>query len=260
MEPEYRFCTSADGTKIAFSTLGGGRRTPIVNVDSWAASQEWNWRQPTIRANDEAYAQDRYIVRFDRRGVGASQRSVEDLSLEAHVADLRAVVEQLNFDQIDLVGESDGNVVALAYAAGYPEQARRLILWGPFARGADVMNAGQAHGITELIRGNWELATRTIANAMAFPNGPVDVQREFAKQLRQSISPEVAARYVEFWASVDISGLLPRVVAPTLLLHHRESQLVPTTASRMVAELVPNARLVEYPEKTCWLTGNSTPT
>src|ERR1700694_6049156 len=102
MDPQYRFCTSADGTKIAYSTLGEGRRTPIVNVDSWAASQEWQWRQPSVQVVDGTSARDRYVVRFDRRGVGASQRNVEDLSLEAHVADLRAIVEQLEFEQFDL--------------------------------------------------------------------------------------------------------------------------------------------------------------
>lgn len=156
MEPQYRFCTSADGTRISFSTLGAGTRTPAINVESWAMSQEVHWHHPIARAIDGTLTQDRCIVAFDRRGVGASQRNVEDLSLEAHVADLRAVAEQLQFEHFDLFGGQDGNAVALAYAASYPEHVRHLMLWSPFARGADTMDAGQARGLSELILGNWE--------------------------------------------------------------------------------------------------------
>ena len=244
MEPQYRFCTSADGTRISYSTLGGGRRTPAINVLSWAMVQEWEWRSPSARAIDWTLAQDRCVVLFDRRGVGASQRSVNDLSLEAQVADLRAVAEQLEFEHADLWGGFDGNVVALAYAARYPEHVRRLALWSPSARGADVMDAGQARGLAELIRGNWELATRTMANVIAYPSGPVETQREFAKKLRESISPEVAARYIELQADVDVSALLPGVQAPTLIFHARKSQVVPISAVRAVAELIPDARLI----------------
>jgi class 3 adenylate cyclase len=244
MEPQYRFCTSADGTKIAFSTLGGGRRTPVISVVSWAQVQERDWRSPFARAALWPLAEDRCVVGFDRRGVGASQRSVEDLSLEAQVADLRAVAEQLEFELFDLAGVQDGNAVALAYAARYPEHVRRMILWSPFARGADVMDAGQWRGLVELVRGNWEMATRTIANVIAHPSGPVETQREYAKVLRESVSPEVAARYIEFMASVDVSALLPRVLALTLIFHARKSQAVPISAVRVVAELIPDARLI----------------
>jgi len=240
MEPQYRFCTSADGTRISFSTLGGGRRTPAINVDSWAEVQERRWQYPM----EWTLARNRCIVAFDRRGVGASQRSVEDLSLEAHVADLRAVAEQLEFEHFDLWAGLDGSAVALAYAARYPEHVRRLGLRSPSARGADIVDAGQARGLAELIRGNWNLATRTIANVIVYPSGPVEAQREFAKLLRGSVSPEVAARYIEFQAGVDVSALLPRVQAPTLIFHPRKSQVVAISAVRAVAELIPNARLI----------------
>jgi pimeloyl-ACP methyl ester carboxylesterase len=244
MEPQYRFCTSADGTKISFSTLGGGRRTPAITVESWSLVQESAWWLPWVRMVDWTLAEDRCVVRYDRRGVGASQRNVEDLSLEAHVADLRAVAEQLEFERFDLFGGMDGTAVALACAARHPEHVRRLMLWKPSARGADIMDAGVARGLAELIRGNWDLATRAIANTIAFPSGPVEAQREFAKLLRESTSPEVAARYIEFQASVDVSALLPRVIAPTLIFSERESGIVPIRAVRAVAEFLPDARLI----------------
>jgi class 3 adenylate cyclase len=244
MEPQYRFCLSADGTRISFSTLGEGRRTPVINVGIWMSVQEGFWQSSGARAVDWALAQDRCVVAFDRRGMGASQRDVEDLSLEAHVADLRAVAGQLGVEQIDLVGVLEGNAVVIAYAAAYPEQVRRLVLWHPFVRGADVWDAGQARSLTELIRSNWELATRTIASVVAYPSGPAEAQRRFAKLLRGSVSPDVAARYTEFQVSVDVSAALHHVRARTLIVCARGSQHVPVRAARAVSELIPDARLI----------------
>jgi hypothetical protein len=108
-----------DGTRISFSTLGGGDQTPAINVLSWAGVQEWQWGSHRSRAVDWTLAQDRCVVlfRLARRGRPAAKR--EDLSLEAHVADLRAVAEQLEFEHFDLFGGRTARE-ALAYAAGYP--------------------------------------------------------------------------------------------------------------------------------------------
>ena len=38
MEPQIRFCTSADGTRIAYTTLGDG--PPVVYVSGWGVSIE----------------------------------------------------------------------------------------------------------------------------------------------------------------------------------------------------------------------------
>ena len=111
MEPQYRYCTSADGTRISFSTLGGGPLPTHVIVDGWGFLQEWAWQLPGFFAFDSGMAQERCVVRFDRRGVGGSQRAVDDLSLDAHIADVRAIVEHLELTEFDLQGSSDGTPI-----------------------------------------------------------------------------------------------------------------------------------------------------
>ena len=84
MEPQIRFCTSADGTRIAYATLGQG--PPLVQQTGWATSLEADWERPESRAWIEKLAQGRLLVMFDRRGLGTSQREVSDFSLEARTA------------------------------------------------------------------------------------------------------------------------------------------------------------------------------
>jgi class 3 adenylate cyclase len=92
----------------------------------------------------------------------------------------------------------------------------------------------------ELVRGNWSLARKAIAGVV-FPSGPVELQRWVSESCRESTSPDIAARYTEFYATVDVTGLLPQVPVPTLVLHRRGDLRVSISAGRSVAALIPDA-------------------
>ena len=166
-----------------------------------------------------------------------------DSSLEAQVADLGAVVVHLGLDEFDLWGALDGAAVAVSYAAQRPERLSRLVLWAPFPQGADIVSPGQSQSIIELVRQNWSLARRAMADVI-YPNGPTELQRWLAGVMRESISPETAAKYLEFQSTVDIADLLPRVKTPTLVLSRRGDRNVPSRAAMSVATLIPDARFV----------------
>lgn len=61
---------------------------------------------------------------------------------------------------------------------------------------------------------------------------------------RKTTSPECAARYYERVSNLDVTGLLPRVSVPTLVLHRRGDLLAPLEAAREMATGIPNARMV----------------
>jgi len=241
MEPQIRFCTSADGTRIAYATLGEG--PPLVQVGPWGGDVGRDWGSPDCRPALESLSRGRLYVGFDRRGVGASQREVDVFSLEAQVADVAAVVDHLGLERFDLWGQLDGAAISVAYAVEHPERVSRLALWSPYPCGVEIVRPGAVRGLVELIRGNWGLARRAIA-AVVFPSGPTELQGWFSESLRRSLSPEVAAKCIEFYATVDVRDLLPRVKAPTLVLHRRGNRDAPISAAMAVAALVPDARFV----------------
>ena len=241
MEPQIRFCTSADGTRIAYTTVGSGR--PLLVVEAWPASLEWNQEHPDPRAYAEGLAQGRSLVSFDRRGIGVSQRDVDDLSLEAHVGDLAAIADELQLETFDLFGFGDGSWVSVAYAAQNPDRVSRVVLWGVSPQGTDYLNPAAARGMAELIRGNWSLGRRAISDGI-FPNGPIELQRWFSRHLRESISAEMAARYIDYQTSVDVTAYLPLVKAPTLVLHRRGDRNLRIAAGKAAAALIRDARLL----------------
>jgi class 3 adenylate cyclase len=97
--------------------------------------------------------------------------------------------------------------------------------------------------LVELIRGNWSLARRAIADAI-FPSGPTKDQRRFSSYLRESISPEIAARYLDFQTSVDVTAYMSLVKAPTLVIHRRGDRNLRIAAGRAAAALIEDARFL----------------
>jgi len=240
-EPQIRFCTTSDGVRIAYATMGEG--PPCVIAPYWCANLELDWQRAECRAFLEGLGRGRLLVSFDRRGVGASQREVDDLSLEAQVTDVAALVDHLQLERFALCGWADGAAVSVAYAARHPERVSRLVLWAAYAHGVDIVRPRAIRSLMELIRENWGVARRAMADII-FPSGPTNPQRWLSSSLRESMSPETAARYMEFYSSVDVRSYLPEVRAPTLALHRRGDRSVTIDAGRTVAALIPDTRFM----------------
>ncbi len=151
-----RFCDSADGTRIAYGTLGQG--PPLVFVNGFLGGLEGDWAVGARnRAFFEKLAEGRFFVSFDRRGVGASQREVDDFSLDAHIADVAAVAAHLHLEQFDLLGGDDSAPVGIAYAARHPERVSRLVLWSPYACGEEIATPEEARSLWSscAVTGDW---------------------------------------------------------------------------------------------------------
>ena len=242
IEQEVRFCTSADGTRIAYATYGDPATRALVHVHSFEHPHEIFWKQPERRAIYERLASGRRLVTLDRRGVGSSQRDVDDLAIPAQVADLAAVVDQLGLENFDLLGGGTGGALAAAYAVEHPERVDRLVLRHPLMRTAGPpLESGKV--MAESIRVNWSLARRSWAT-FAHPKGPTELQRWFSNMLRDSVGPEVAARHFEVNAAFDGRAILRSIQTPTLVFSNSDAQDMEIASVRAVASLIPDARLV----------------
>jgi len=243
MEPQIRFCTSADGTRIAYATYGEPGLRPVVGVNMWAVVQGFHDRVPENRPYYEELASDRQAITFDRRGIGASQREINDLSLEAQIADLAAVVDDAGFKRFDMDGHVDGAAVAAAYAARHPERVSRLALFDAYSRGEEIARPEQTHSIVTLIHENWPFARRALVGLFA-ASASTELQRSFSRTLRDAVSADSAARYIEYQNNLDVRKELAEVRAPTLVLNRPRAMMGWSAAAVSVAALIPGARLV----------------
>src|SRR5262249_34468182 len=144
--------------RIAFATAGEG--PPLVRVNNWFTHLELDWDNPVWRHWSEALAERRMLVRYDPRGSGLSDRDVADLSLDALVSDLKAVVDALKLRRFPLIGLCQGGVIAVAYAARHPERVSRLVLYDSYLHGAFAGEvperlAKQARAFSQVIELGW---------------------------------------------------------------------------------------------------------
>src|SRR3984893_2329439 len=97
MEQQIHFCTTDDGARIAYATVGAG--PPLVKAANCLSQREFDWRSPVWRHLLAESARDHTFIRYDERGNGLSDWKVADLSFDAWVEDLESVVEAAGGDR-----------------------------------------------------------------------------------------------------------------------------------------------------------------
>src|SRR5215472_12060446 len=134
-----QYAKTADHVSIAFLTVGNGASIVFASNIFGDAHQYRHLPKHHVRGvTDGLSALGWNVVRYDVRGMGSSDRSVADLTLDARVKDLDAVVRQLGLDRFVLAGLDIGAATAIAFAARNPSRVSRLVLLSPWVSGAEM--------------------------------------------------------------------------------------------------------------------------
>jgi pimeloyl-ACP methyl ester carboxylesterase/predicted amidohydrolase len=240
--PEIHFCRSATGARLAFATFGEG---PVLLVTPpWISSLEVQFEDPAWMGFYSRLARHHTVLVYDKQGCGLSERERTDFTWERDVQDAEAVVDQLSPDRLSILGASQGGPIAIAYAVRRREQVDNLVLYGTYARGADISRDGGA-SFVDLVRSNWGLGSRTMA-ALFLPEDLDDPTAlgVVLKWERSAATREMATRLLEALFSWDLSALLSEVKVPTLVLHRRGDKAFHTGLGRDLAAGIPGARFV----------------
>jgi pimeloyl-ACP methyl ester carboxylesterase/DNA-binding CsgD family transcriptional regulator len=247
---EIRFCTSADGSRIAYAASGHG--APLVKAANCLTHLEFDWTHPIWRHWVADLSRHYRLIRYDERGCGLSDWDVSELSLEAWVQDLESVVDAARLSRFALFGMSQGAVVAIAYAAAHPERVTQLVLCAGYARGrltraSSAKEREEARLLTEVAVAGWGNDSPAFRQAFAasfLPDASPDLQRSFIELQKLTTTPEFAARLLRLCAALDVQHLARRVSCPTLVFHARDDARVPFDEGRKLAALIPGAKFV----------------
>jgi pimeloyl-ACP methyl ester carboxylesterase len=244
------YCRTSDGVRLAYAVAGSG--PPLVKAGNWLHHLEYDWESPVWRHVLRGLARDRTLIRYDARGNGMSTWDVGELSLDAWVSDLETVVDAVGVERFPLLGISQGCGVSIAYAVRHPERVSHLVLYGGYAVGAKKRSAEdreKRNAMLTLARLEWGAdnpAFRQLFTGNFIP-GATHEQMDFFNELqRRTTSPECAARYMDTTGDFDITDLLARVTAPTLVMHVRGDLMVPVEAGWTMAAGIPGSRFVAF--------------
>jgi len=114
LQQEIRFCTAPDGVQLAYSAIGQG--PPLMKTGNWMTHLEFDLESPIWEHLYRELAKDHTLGRYDARGNGLSDRTVDDISFDAFVSDLETVVDAAGITRFALLGISQGCAVSIAYA------------------------------------------------------------------------------------------------------------------------------------------------
>jgi len=245
---QIRFCTAPDGVQLAYAVSGHG--PPLVRVATWLTHLDHDWESPVWRHWLDSLGQGNTLVRYDERGCGLSDREVRDLSVDAWIRDLETVVDAAGIDTFALLGISQGAAIALAYAAQHRERVSRLVLYGGYARGRrhrQPIEQRREEALISAIRAGWtdpNPVFRHLFTTLFLPEGTAEQMAWYDELQRQTASAETAVRLFEARGDIDVLELAPQVRVETLVLHTRDDRVVPADEGRLLAALIPDARLV----------------
>lgn len=246
MKPQIAFCTTADGVRIAWSSVGTG--SPIIRTSHWMTHLDHDLQSPIWRHALLLLARHHRLISYDARGEGRSQRDVDSISFAGWMADLEAVVEASGLERFALFGASQGAATAIAYAVANPERVSHLILYGAFSdnrrRWDDTESLELACGLIRKGWGSRHDAYRQWFASRFLPEGDIESFRYFNWMQQQSATPETAERHLRASAEINVTALLPKVRVPTLVLHCRGDIIAPIACGEEIAAAIPGARFV----------------
>jgi pimeloyl-ACP methyl ester carboxylesterase len=116
---------SVNGVNLHY--VEGGRGAPVLLLPGWPQSwYAWRYVMPLL------VEAGRRVVTLDPRGMGDSGRPTSGYDLQTVAADVHGVVEALRLAEdgpLDVVGHDVGAWIGYAYAAGWPEDVKRLAVF-----------------------------------------------------------------------------------------------------------------------------------
>ncbi len=191
------------------------------------------------------------VIVYDHRGVGASTRlnGSGSLSIAQLADDAAALLAALEVDSAHVLGISMGGMVAQELALAHPARIRTLALGCTYCGGA-----GSALASKEVMRelaeamasGDRERAIRASWEANVSPDFAAN-DDAYARFLeigrRRAVPVEVIMEQMRAIAAHDTSTRLPEIRLSTLVLHGTRDRLLPVQNGRLIAELIPGARL-----------------
>jgi class 3 adenylate cyclase/pimeloyl-ACP methyl ester carboxylesterase len=239
---------------IAYQVLGNDDGDlDLVLVQGFASHLDIEWENPAIVRFFRGLSSFSRLIRFDKRGLGLSDRNVAPVPLEERMDDVRAVMDAAGSERAVLMGFSEGVPMSVVFAATYPERTQALVLYGGMARATEAPDypwAPSAEAFAE--------ATEELIMPVLYAGGDIDVwapsldedpgAREWlGRYRRNAMSPDGIAAVVEMFLEIDVRHVLPTLHVPTLVLHRHGDRVVNWRASRWIAEQIPGARWIDMP-------------
>jgi len=243
--PATRYAKSGD-VHVAYQEFGDGP-VNIVFVPGFVSHIDNYWTHPNVVRWLERLGSFARVVMFDKRGTGLSDHVGELPGMDERMDDVRAVMDAVGMERAAVFGISEGGSLAALFAAHHPQRCDALIAYGAFAQFTSWFPTEEAlEGLFSYIDTDWGTGNSLPLFAPT-SEGDVAFQEWWGRFERLGADPGAAITLMRMNSQIDITGILPSIHVPTLVIHRTEDTLIDFDAGELLAERIPNAQLVELP-------------
>jgi pimeloyl-ACP methyl ester carboxylesterase len=218
----------------------GGDGLPLLMINGLGGSVDmWG---PT----EERLAGVARTIAFDSPGTGRSPKQLWPLTISSLAKVARALIDELGYDRVDVLGFSLGGLVAQQLAHEAPERVRRMALvatacgWGSMPGTLEALS---------VIAMPLRYYSRLLYEQTSWLVSPADAEllrrAPALVDARLRHPPSMGAYLAHLWAGALWSSLpwLPSVRVPTLVVHGEGDELVPPANALQLARLLPDSRV-----------------
>ena len=244
------------GAHLAYQTYGSGE-LDILIMPGFVSHVERAWEHPACRAFLVSLMALGRLIMFDRRGIGLSDRVGSDPSVEVTAEDIGTVLRAARSRRVVLFGASECGPACIKFAVDEPRLVTGLILFGSLAKGCwapdhpYALRASQYDAWGQQLVAEWGGPAGIDTFAPSLSRDP-QARAWWAGLLRAASSPGGIGAVLKALRDTDVRHLLPRVSAPTLVLHRRNDRAVRIEAGRDMAGKITGAQFVELDGDDHW--------
>lgn len=237
------FATLSDGTRLAYQDRGSGR--PIVFVHGWTGFGDvWDYQVLDLA--------DRFrVITVDLRGHGSSDKPWGDYGYDTMCDDLSQLMNQLELQDVTLVGWSMGGHIGLKYVQTVGTPVTRLVITGSgprFLQADDAPFGGDpasAEPLCDAVR-NDRVATVIGLYGNNFHRDDLDSTRDWIVSQALGVPAFVGLATFEALLAEDLRPGLGEVAVPVGVFAGRHDDIWDPQWSEFVVDAVPDATMTYF--------------
>lgn len=253
MPPETRYAHGPDGA-VAYQVFGTGPRD-LMLVTQWGTNIDTFWDEPSAARYLDRLASFSRVILFDKRGTGVSDPfpNLDPPPMTEWYTDITTVLDEVGSEHVVLLGDAEGGLMTIAYAAGFPERVSALVLINSLARSLrdDDYVIGMpphiAEQATQIFVGTYGVDSSLLHYTAPSVADDARFQRWWLKFQRSTLPPGTVARGLDWVLRQDVRDEARSLDVPTLVIHREDATYHRLAFGQWLADNIPGARLITLP-------------
>jgi pimeloyl-ACP methyl ester carboxylesterase len=242
-KPDAPRTVRVDDILVAIRVFGEG--DPLFMIPAYVSTMD-QWDPDFL----SRLAMHHTVVIFDNRGLGGTTPGYAEFTMDRFALDTAGLIQALGYERAHVLGWSIGGDIALCLAANHPERVMKLVSYAGDCGGPQKIAAPAYKEILKKLHGVQGVMMKDLLAAL-FPAWWMEAHPDYWKQFpvpRGIPNPLHIVQQDNAYESWEgVYDRLPDMRIPVMALTGTEDDSTPPENARILAERLPDCKLVEFP-------------